>query len=80
MQADWATIGRGADQLSVWIATLGWSRATYVEFCDDERLETLISCHENALVAFGGVPREVLYDNVKTVVLERNTYGRGVYG
>jgi transposase len=79
MQADWATIGRGADQLSVWIATLGWSRATYVEFCDDERLETLISCHENALVAFGGVPREVLYDNVKTVVLERNTYGRGVH-
>jgi len=41
MQADWATIGRGADRLSVWIATLGWSRATYVEFCDDERLETL---------------------------------------
>src|SRR5215475_2364038 len=29
MQADWATIGRGADRLSVWIATLGWSRAAY---------------------------------------------------
>jgi transposase len=79
MQADWATIGRGADQISVWIATLGWSRVTYVEFCDDERLETLVGCHENAFVAFGGVPREVLYDNVKTVVLERNAYGRGVH-
>jgi transposase len=79
MQADWATIGRGADQLSVWIATLGWSRAAYVEFCDDERLETLIGCHENAFGAFGGVAREVLYDNVKTVVLERNAYGRGVH-
>ena len=48
MQADWATVGRGTDRLSVFIATLGWSRMTYVEFCDDERVETLIRCHENA--------------------------------
>ena len=79
MQADWATVGRGADRLSVFIATLGWSRVAYVEFCDDERVETLIRCHENAFAAFGGVTREVLFDNMKTVVLERNTYGRGVH-
>jgi transposase len=79
MQADWATVGRGADKLKVFIATLGWSRATYVEFCDDERVETLIGCHERALLAFGGVPREVLYDNMKTVIIERNAYGRGVH-
>ena len=79
MQADWATVGRGGDKLKVFIATLGWSRAAYVEFCDDERVETLIGCHENAFLAFGGVPLEVLYDNMKTVVIERNTYGRGVH-
>jgi transposase len=79
MQADWATVGRGADMLKVFIATLGWSRASYVEFCDDERVETLIGCHERALLAFGGVPKEVLYDNMKTVILERNAYGRGVH-
>ena len=28
---------------------------------------------------FGGVPVEVLYDNMKTVVIERNTYGLGVH-
>jgi len=28
-------------------------------------------------LAFGGVPREVLYDNMRTVVLERHGYGRG---
>jgi len=66
MQADWATVGRGTDRLSVFIATLGWSRMTYVEFCDDERVETLIRCHENAFVAFGGVTREVLFDNLWT--------------
>jgi transposase len=79
MQADWASVGRGGDKLKVFIATLGWSRAAYVEFCDDEKVETLITCHENALRFFGGVPREVLYDNMRTVVLERNTYGRGVH-
>lgn len=79
MQADWATVGRGRDRLKVFIATLGWSRAAYVQFCDDERVETLIAAHENAFLAFGGVPVEVLYDNMKTVVLERNSYGRGVH-
>jgi transposase len=29
--------------------------------------------------AFGGVPIEVLYDNMRTVVIERNTYGRGIH-
>jgi transposase len=79
MQADWAHVGRGPGKLKVFVATLSWSRAAYVEFCDDERVETLIACHERAFLAFGGVPSEVLYDNMKTVVLERNTYGRGVH-
>jgi transposase len=48
-----------------------------VEFVSDERLETLLACHEHAFLAFGGVPREVLYDNMRTVVLERDRYGRG---
>lgn len=29
MQVDWAAIRRGADRLSVFVATLGWSRAAY---------------------------------------------------
>ncbi|WP_198373666.1 IS21 family transposase, partial [Roseomonas rosulenta] len=77
MQVDWAVIRRGSDRLSVFVATLGWSRAAYVEFVADERLETLLACHEHAFLAFGGVPREVLYDNMRTVVLERDRYGRG---
>ena len=77
MQVDWATIRRGADRLSVFVATLGWSRAAYAEFVEDERLETLVACHEHAFLALGGVPGEVLYDNMRTVVLERDRYGRG---
>ena len=55
------------------------SRATYIEFCDGERLGTLIGCHENAFAAFGGIPREVLDDNIKSVMQERNAYGRDVH-
>jgi transposase len=77
MQVDWAVIRRGGNRLSVFVATLGWSRASYVEFVTDERVETLIEAHENAFLAFGGAPHEVLYDNMRTVVLERHGYGRG---
>ena len=79
MQADWATVGRGSDELKVFIGTLGWSRTAYVEFCDDEQFETLRLCHEHAFDFFAGVLREVLYDNMKTVVLERNAYGRTLH-
>lgn len=79
MQADWASVGRGDEKLSVFIGTMGWSRAAYIEFCDDERVETLISCHDNAFRAFGGVPVEALLDNMKTVVIERNIYGQGLH-
>ena len=77
MQVDFATIRRGRDRLSVFIATLGWSRAAYVEFVSDERLETLLGCHERAFDYFGGVPYQTLYDNLRTVVSHRNYYGPG---
>ena len=37
------------------VATLGYSRSTYVEFVDNERVETLLGCHERAFEFFGGV-------------------------
>lgn len=77
MQVDWAVIRRGADRLSVFVATLGWSRAAYVEFVTDEKLATWLGCHERAFAAFGGVPRTVLYDNLRAVVTARDAYGPG---
>ncbi len=57
MQADWATVGRGADRISVFIATVGWSRAGMSSFAMT-RVETLIRFHKNGFVAFGDVPRK----------------------
>lgn len=75
MQVDWIEFKR--EHLSAFVATLGHSRASYVEYVTDERIETLVACHINAFEFFGGVPREVLYDNMKTVVIERDAYGEG---
>jgi transposase len=68
---------RGADPLSVFVAVLGHSRMAYVQFVIDERLETLMACREAAFTFFGGTPHEVLYDNMRTVVIGRDAYGPG---
>ena len=59
------------------VAVLGYSRMLYIEFTDNMRYDTLETCHRNAFRFFGGVPREVLYDNMKTVVLQRDAYQTG---
>ena len=76
MQVDWIEFRRrkGAS-LFAFVATLGYSRASYIEFVADMRLETLLACHANCFDWFGGVPRRALYDNMKTVVIERDAYG-----
>ena len=77
MQVDWVEFRKGQRPLYAFCATLGYSRASYVEFVSDMKVTTLISCHEHAFSAFGGVPKDVLYDNMKTVIVERDAYGEG---
>lgn len=79
MQVDWGEFRAGANALSAFVATLGYSRSTYVEFVTDKTLRTLKSCHVNAFEWFEGVPQQVLYDNMKTVILGRHTYGPGLH-
>ena len=75
MQVDWVEFPK--DGLSAFVATMGYSRASYVEYVTDEKVDTLIACHMNAFSYFGGVPQEGLYDNMKTVIIKRNVYGYG---
>ena len=75
MQVDWVEFPK--DNLSAFVATLGFSRASYVEYVSDEKIETLIACHLNAFAYFGGVTKECLYDNMRTVITKRNAYGYG---
>ena len=77
MQCDFVVFRRGADPLYAFTATLGFSRWRWARFTTDERAETLVACHHALFEALGGVPREILYDNAKTIVVERDAYGDG---
>ena len=78
MQVDWVEFrASGSRPLYAFCATLGYCRASFVEFVSDMKVDTLIACHQRAFDSFGGVVKKVLYDNMKTVVLERDHYGDG---
>ncbi len=75
MQADFTHIRRGRDPLIAFVATLGYSRMTWVRFTRDERAETLRFCIAEAFKYFDGVPQHVLLDNASTIVIERDAGG-----
>jgi transposase len=79
MQADFTVVRRGRDALLALVATLGYSRASFAEFTTDETTTTLCRALRAAFDYFGGVPAEVLFDNAKSVVLERDAYGPGLH-
>lgn len=54
------------------VGLLGYSRWLYAEYVNSMRSGILIDCHRHMFRSFGEVPREVLYDNMKTVVTERD--------
>lgn len=76
-QMDWSEYRLGRRKVYAFVGVLGFSRWLYLEYVLSTRTETLTACHRRMFGAVGGVPREVLYDNMKTVVTGRDAYGRG---
>jgi transposase len=75
-QVDWGhfgtiRVGHAKRPLSCFVMVLSWSRAVFARFALDQTLESFMRAHVEAFAAFGGVPRTILYDNLKTVVLDR---------
>lgn len=58
-------------KLYCFLMVLGYSRMRYIEFVTDMSTTTLIKCHINAFRYFDGYPEEILYDNMKQVVVKR---------
>ncbi|CAM5208233.1 transposase for insertion sequence IS100 [Alishewanella longhuensis] len=79
MQVDWGQMRGGTAPIHAFIAVLGYSRAMMVVFTDNMRYDTLEQCHRLTFDYFQGIPREVWYDNMKTVVVERDAYGEGAH-
>jgi transposase len=75
-QVDWGNfgpirVGATTRLLSCFVLVLSWSRACYARFALDQTLESFLRGHVEAFAALQGVPRTILYDNLKSVVLER---------
>jgi transposase len=75
-QVDWASFGRrqvegGERSLSAFVMVLSYSRMLYVRFFFDQRMGSFLEGHVRAFGFFGGIARTLLYDNLKSAVLER---------
>lgn len=75
-QVDWAhfgvvEIGGSTRPLVAFVMVLSWSRMLYIQFGHDLRTGAFLRAHQAAFDAFGGVPRVLLYDNLKSAVIER---------
>ena len=80
-QVDYAYIGLMYDTLQAkarktyaFIMTLSYSRYRYVEFAFSQDTKSWIQSHINAFYFFGGVPKTVLLDNLKSGVIKSNIY------
>jgi len=75
-QVDWGECGYCPDEngkmrkLYAFVMVLGYSRAMYVVFTFSMKLSQLLECHMNAFEYLGGVPDEILYDNMKQVRID----------
>ena len=73
-QVDWGSfghmrIGNTQRPLSAFAIVLKWSRVLYVDFSLDQRMDTFLRMHARAFAFLGGIPKKVIYDNLKSVVL-----------
>jgi len=75
-QVDWGhfgyvQIGRSRRQLQAFVVVLSWSRMIFVRFFLGAAMPCFLRGHTEALEFFGGTPREMYYDNLKSAVIER---------
>jgi transposase len=75
-QVDWAhfgtiKIGRAERALLAFVCVLSYSRRIFLRFYLGQRMENFLRGHVAAFEAFGGLPRVLLYDNLKSAVLDR---------
>lgn len=75
-QVDWAHFGEtlvegGTRKLYAFVMTLSFSRRIFLSFFLGQETANFLAGHQEAFHAFGAVPRILLYDNLKSCVIER---------
>lgn len=80
-QVDWMHVGTVIENGKCvkrygFIMKLGYSRRSYVEFTTSMEQPVLFACMIHAFIYFGGVPAEILFDNMKTAFLYNEGEGK----
>jgi transposase len=80
-QCDWAHFGKvkfgnAERKLLAFVMVLSWSRHIFVRFYTGDAMPNFLRGHVDAFNFFDAVPREILYDNLRSAVLER--YGSAI--
>lgn len=55
-------------KINIFLMVLGYSRFKFLMVTSDRSQNTLFDCMSQAFQFFGGIPHEILFDNMKTVV------------
>lgn len=75
-QVDWGSfgklkIGEAEHRLLAFVMVLSWSRRIFLRFYLGDATGNFLRGHVEAFEHFQAVPRQILYDNLKTAVIER---------
>src|ERR1700722_9225826 len=62
----------GLCPLMAFVMVLSFSRQIFLRFLLDARMENFLRGHLGAFATWNGIPRIVLYDNLRSAVLERH--------
>jgi transposase len=79
-QVDWTVIRSGKEPIYGFVMILSYSRAPFIYFTDSMKQEVWQECHKKAFAYFGGVPKTILYDNLKSAIIQRDKYGKDKHG
>ena len=60
-------------EVNIFLMVLGYSRLKFLKLTNDRTQKTLFSCINDAFKYFKGVPKEILFDNMPTVVDRANS-------
>lgn len=60
-------------EVNIFLMVLGYSRTKFVKLTSDKTQKTLFGCMNEAFKYFGGVPKEIVFDNMATVVDRANS-------
>lgn len=72
------SIAGESTKVFLFVATLGYSRRTYVQAFRHERQSAWFAGLEGAFRYFGGTPREVLFDNARALVTHHDAASREI--